>query len=396
MMGKMIRIDRKISKRGWELALCLLLSLVLHGALALLLLALPKQERSESGRSQVYKTRAVQVLRRASSPASKPKEENKHPEQKKTEKAFAKTSADARQARPDRADYEGSHDSRAASDPTARDRRSEEEAPAAHGRERQKDEEIVTFDQEHQEGELNAEGKRQSAPAPPPLPTPENEGEETADSPPPAAGTPDGTAAPAVSKTPALTLDPAPFGDLPQPTEPHAEQPPFPADTVSAPQGQAEATGDTPTGKPAQRASHRYYDPALSEEAQRPGFRTHERKTRSSGRFIFGKGAALNVEATPRGQYEADIYRRVAHQWYIACDDHRGDIIPGRITISLRINRQGHLVNMSLIHRRGASVSQQSFTFAAIRRAALPPMPDAVKQDIVGELLELIFTFHFD
>lgn len=147
---------------------------------------------------------------------------------------------------------------------------------------------------------------------------------------------------------------------------------------------------------PRRAARRRYYDPALSAEAQRPGFRTEERRTRSSGRFIFGKGASLNVAATPRGQYEAEIYRRVARLWYAACDDHRGDIIPGRLTISLRLDKHGRLVNMHLLSRSGASVSQQSFTFAAIRRAALPAMPAAVQQDMVGDLLELIFTFHFD
>ena len=388
---------------GWKLALCVALSLVLHGSLALLLLMLPKREKTAVAHRLAHRARAVQVLRHVPSPASRPNEENKRKEQKQTERDFAKTSADARQARPDRADYEGAHNSRATSDPTARDRRSEEEAPAVHGRERLKDEEIVTFDQERQEDELSAEGKKASSPAQPTPPAPTMADEQAPDFPPPAAGTPEGSAAgtataPAPHKAataPSLTLTPDPFGELPT-AERHKDDDSAPADTASAPQGQPHASGEVPTNTPAQRAARRYYDPALSEEAQQPGFRTAERKTRSSGRFIFGKGAALNVEATPRGQYEADIYRRVAHQWYIACDDHRGDIIPGRITISLRINRQGRLINMSLIHRRGASVSQQSFTFAAIRRAALPPMPDAVKQDIVGELLELIFTFHFD
>jgi hypothetical protein len=51
---------------------------------------------------------------------------------------------------------------------------------------------------------------------------------------------------------------------------------------------------------------------------------------------------------------------------------------------------------MDLVRRHGAGVIQQSFTFRAIRRATLPPMPSTVRQEIVGELLELIFTFNFD
>jgi hypothetical protein len=141
-----------------------------------------------------------------------------------------------------------------------------------------------------------------------------------------------------------------------------------------------------------------FYDPSLAEWAQphKPGFRTHERRSRSSGRFIFGRGAALNVLSTPRGEYEALVYRRVAHFWYMACDDHRGDIIPGKITISLRIDKRGRLDSMALIKRSGASISQQSFTFKAIRRASLPPMPPEVQTDVVGRLMELIFEFNFD
>jgi hypothetical protein len=111
---------------------------------------------------------------------------------------------------------------------------------------------------------------------------------------------------------------------------------------------------------------------------------------------VLGKGAALNVAASPRGQYEAMVYRQVAHFWYIACDEHRGDIIPGKITISLRITRSGQIDSMALIRRSGASVSQQSFTFKAIRKANLPPMPPEVQADVIGNLMELIFEFNFD
>ena len=112
--------------------------------------------------------------------------------------------------------------------------------------------------------------------------------------------------------------------------------------------------------------------------------------------YTIGRHAALNVEATPRGEYEAAIYRRIAYQWYLQCDEHCGDIIPGRITISLRLLRNGSIANMDLIHRRGASVSQQSFTFTAIRCASLPPMPAAVQKSFPGDKLELIFDFNFD
>lgn len=384
---------------AWQRAgapvLCLLLSLLLHAGLMVALCLLP-----QSGKRRMVHTVSAQAprmvqVRRAQAEKQTPPEPKTADE--RLDKPFAKTSPDTPQAPPEQADFVGARRSRAASDPTARDRRSEAHAPAAEGRERSDAEEIVTFDEERQDGELSSEGRNGSAPTAP------QQEQDIADheSPPPAEGTPDGAVSDTASETselnrPAalLTTQPLPgdiAGTLLRQTE-------FPAEATDAAQnalGVQQSRGNAPAISSAARR-RAVYDPALSAEAQQPGFRTYERKTRSSGRFVFGKGAALNVEATPRGQYEAEIYRRVARSWYAACDEHRGDIVPGQITISLRLNRQGQLVNMQLIRRRGAGVSQQSFTYAAIRRAALPPMPAAVQNDIVGELLELIFTFHFD
>lgn len=363
---------------GSAVALCVLLSLLLHLLTVYLLMQLPKREAMAGGQARVHAVRHLRMsLRR-----DRAKEETAKTEPEQKEKAFAKTSADTPQKQPEQADFVGARNTRAASDPTARDRNSETDLPAMHGsKERQEDEEIVTFDQERQDGDLSAEGKQAQQPR---QAGADNDGDAPQD-------TPASATSPPTTPRTALTTQPYPadlFGDLA--LHPQTDET-FPADQTER---QTETTDALPT--PPQRARRRCYDPALSAEAQQPGFRTQERKTRSSGRFIFGKGAALNVAATPRGQYEAAIYRRIASFWYAACDEHRGDIIPGQLTISLRLNKQGRLANMQLISRRGASVSQQSFTFAAIRRAALPPMPAEVQQDIVGDLLELIFTFHFD
>lgn len=365
MMGRMT--DRGHSKAWAEpgaALLCLVLSLLVHAALAVMILLLPERERKAAG-PRAGKARMMQVV------CVKAEEKQQAAQAEKTEKNFAKTNADAPQQRPERANFEGSRDTRAMSDPTARDRRSEAEAPAQHGRERTEEEEIVTFDQERQEGDLAYEGKKQTPPAPAEPTEAEDEGEDAQ------------TTTPAAERPAMLTAQPFREEDILGEFKLRDTE----TDT------QAEPGEALP---PRRAARRRYYDPALSAEAQQPGFRTEERRTRSSGRFIFGKGASLNVAATPRGQYEAEIYRRVARLWYAACDDHRGDIIPGRLTISLRLDKRGHLVNMHLMSRSGASVSQQSFTFAAIRRAALPAMPAAVQGEMVGELLELIFTFHFD
>ena len=373
----------RLQNQYGRVLLCVALSVLLHGVLGFLILLMPPQERTKRPKA-TRQARAIQVARTAARKradagmaAQPPKPEQPH-EQRPT----AKTSADTPQALPDQPEYEGKRSTRAASAPDARHRAGNAHAPAMNGEEK---DELVTFDQERQEGELEHEGKApQQPPAPPESPTPA-----------PAEGQPEGQDA-ADSQTEAssaLTLTDASSGQL---KLREAEQKPAEQEQQTAHRGMPGGTGEAAATRP--NRPRVFYDPSLADWAQpqSPGFRTHERRSRSSGRFIFGRGAALNVVSTPRGAYEALVYRRVAHFWYIACDDHRGDIIPGKITISLRIDKQGRIDSMALISRSGASVSQQSFTFKAIRRATLPPMPPEVQADVIGKLMELIFEFNFD
>ena len=366
-----------------RLLLCVGLSLLLHAAVALLLVMLPPQEKVPRQKKQLQGTRAVRVVRAVErkTPADTPQEEEKPGEQL----PFAKTSADTPQRRPEQPEYEGKRDTRAASE-TA-DRRSEAHAPSMHGEAK---EELVTFDQERQNGDLEHEGKAQQQQPSPPVPTPAEglpEGQDTPDTPGRDATNAQSDATPALTRTDGTT------GQL------KLQE----GEKASAEQDQQPPRRGMPGG-PGKAAAARpnrprvFYDPSLADWAQpqQPGFRTHERRSRSSGRFVFGRGAALNVVSTPRGAYEAMVYRRVAHFWYMACDEHRGDVIPGTITISLRINKRGQIDSMALIRRSGASISQQSFTFKAIRKASLPPMPQEVQADVIGELMELIFEFNFD
>lgn len=396
--------------------LCVALSVLLHVGLGLLLLLVPPPEQPVKPKKQARKARVVQVVRtperkRADAhkrQAPKPATPQEKPESQKPTgpKPFAKTSADTPQRRPQQPEYEGQRDTRAASAPDDAHRRSDAPAPAQHGEEK---EELVTFDQERQDGPLEHEGLRREKqqtpatplpPAPPAPPLPPAE--------PAATGRPDATAATTPPGTDATNTRPdttraltmaATAGDglnlqpeLPEIPIAELEQQ---AAQPGTPEGQGKARHPQP-GRPAAARPRVFFDPSLADSRQAPGFRTYERRSRSSGRFVLGRGAALNVAATPRGQYEALVYRRIAHHWYIACDEHRGDIIPGKITISLRITRRGQIDSMALIRRSGASISQQSFTFKAIRRASLPPMPPEVQAGVIGKLMELIFEFNFD
>ncbi len=389
-------------KRISAILLCVLLSLLLHLILAFLLIlstsAVANKDTPTAPPSA--KQRFVRIQRKNSTQQKQQEEQQRIP--------FAKTSADVPQSLPERTDYEGSRNTRAASEADAEHLRSEQDAPAQRG---EKKDEIVTFEQERQDGPLEHEGQKpQQPPAPartpvathetlphPELPQPPAQGrEDTTGTTPHASDTETLTARSVHSRKKQETND---RGELLLSDEEHPEAP-INADTPATAAVTGSSDGIAPTPAPPQAARKQrpiFFDPSLaSAQPNAIGFRTTERRSRSSGRFVVGKGAALNVSATPLGRYESEIYRRIAYYWYRACDDHRGDIIPGSITISLRINKRGHLENMDLVRRHGAGVIQQSFTFRAIRQATLPPMPATVRQEIVGNLLELIFTFNFD
>lgn len=362
-------------------ALCVVLSLVLHGGMvwgALMWLREAGVVRRGGAAGGDRGVRVVQVVRE-----QVPKEEGP--------RTFAKTDPDAEERAPLEADFVGKRHAVASGAEYAPERRSDAPLPTQNGEEQ---EDVVTFDQERQEGDLAYDGKVElpeavpaaGVPLPPEVPVqqqlPEVPVPEVADEVKAAslAGVQSVLQEPVRDEEGELQLraaDDAPGTEAVQPQEGAAR----PA-LVVLPRG----------------VSGEVYDPALAEHMQqRPaGFRTRERRTRSTGRFVVGSKPSLNVASTPQGRYEEEIYRRVAYFWYIACDEHRGDIIPGSVVISLRVNARGQLANMDLVRRTGASISQQSFTFGAIRRASLPPMPPAVQQELVGDLLELIFQFNFD
>ncbi len=393
-------------RHGGTLVLCLVLSLLLHGGAAFLLDLLPRSHPRAT--KQARPPRHVQVLRAT----PRERQEQAMPKQEPPQASLpsVKTPADAPNKRPEQADFTSNHDSVASGEADAPQRRTDVPLPTMTGRDNE--EELVTFDQERQDGDIGHEGKQANEPVPS---TPESPADAWLNQPaqPQPQGHPDGS-----------TQAPHPQGEGNEPPQPMSTGTASVNPTQPAPEGQLRLqdlhTDDAltltpqqpppaPLGQPdgveierrplrqaEQRPRQSVYDPSLTAEAQLPGLRTYERRTRSTGRFVFGRRPALNVTATPRGRYEAEIYRRIARTWYAACDEHRGDIIPGSITISLRLTRSGGIDSMDLIRRRGASVIQQSFSFGAIRRAALPPMPPEVQQSIIGELYEMILTFNFD
>ena len=373
-----------------RLLLCLVGSVLLHLAMIPLLIFLlphprPLKKDKKHGGSRVLLVTAKEDKKKTAGDMPPPQQEEQRP--------FAKTDPDRPQQHPDKADFEGQRDSRA--EGSGLPQESTEPLPTMEGEEK---DEINTLHQERQDGDIAYYGKEttaeqpaetesapannsQSAPVGVPIPpTP-------AETPP--ADSPQQTHDGAATHSPAK---PTPEGDTPiqQRTEEVTEA--EPTETApSLPAGIPE-----PSISPTPEEEEPVYDPTQAAHAQPAGLRTRERRTRSRGQFIIGSRPALHVEATPLGQYEELVYRLIARQWYFACDQHRGDIIPGTIIIALRINSRGQVVNMNLVSRRGAGVSQQSFTFMAIRRAQFPRMPENVRKAIIGDQLELIITFDFN
>lgn len=376
-------------------------SLVLHTAVIALWLSLPEHERAKSPK-QPKQTGTTLVKIKRSKPTDKATEKKETPPQPE-ERPFAKTDADRPQQRPQTAEFEGQRDTRAEGMNTP-ERSSDSPVPTMDG---EKKEEINTLQQERQDGDVEYYGKREQH-------TPTGEAdtldEQTIPVPePPAPGMPEATPTDhpedAEAQMPGkqeatTTVAPIPHeqnGELRlQQPEDTPEQPSEEKAAAAPGTGVPQAEGTAPIPVKPRRKRGPVYDPTQADHKQPPGLRTAEKRSRSTGQFVLGRNPALNVEATPRGRYEELIYRLIARQWYAACDTHRGDIIPGTLILAIRINKRGQVVNMNLVTRRGAGVIQQSFTFAAIRKAKIPPMPGEVQKTLLGEQMELIITFNFD
>lgn len=356
-------------------ALCFLLSLLIHGGVAgSLPYALHLVVRHQPVQEAPPRQRALQII------TSKPEPTE---QVRKDPELFVKTDPDQPEETPEEADFRGKRNSAESAAALAPDRYADAPLPTQNGEEDTP--EIITFDQNEQDGDLAHDGATPSGSSASPSsssispdPAMADQAESTDD---PQDDTPaEGTAA-------ITPIPPAEEGNI------LLQNTPEQSETGSPIKIDREKQPRIARPSAVQQA---FYDPSLASHMQQRGFRTRERRTRSTGRFVIGSKPSLNVAATPLGNYEEEIYRRIAYFWYRACDDHRGDIIPGSIVISLRINTRGLLENMELVRRRGASITQQAFTFGAIRRATLPPMPENVRKDIVGDLLEVIFQFNFD
>jgi len=126
-----------------------------------------------------------------------------------------------------------------------------------------------------------------------------------------------------------------------------------------------------------------------------PGFRGNQRKTAIIGSISRTGRSALDVADSPLGRYQAVISRAVEQEWQRNCVRHRDFITPGFLTVRFFVETSGKVRTVQFVGNMETGEVQKGFTLNAIRDAAIPAMPAALKKDFTNEPLELIFNFYF-
>lgn len=375
--------NKALHHRG-VLPVCLLLSLFAHGVLAtILILTLPQGSPPPKlkGGNKKY---TLTVTR----PQDKGEQET--PEEEKI-KPFIKTDSERPQLKPKEADFEGARDARAEG-MNITTRQDDTPAPTMEGEIK---EERNVLEQKRQDGDVKHEEEISQEPTPQPELTEQNEENTENDAPiQPQEETTEEEKDTESQQQAELNTESAT-------EESPTEDTPITPEPAEAESGIIETPQPPPTPKaslyPQRNGARRpVYDPSQAPHAQSPGLRTEEKRSRSTGHFVIGKRPSWDVEATPRGEYEALVYRLIASKWYFACDRHRGDITPGTLIILLRLDTRGRIVDMKCVSKRGAGILQESFTYKSIRQAQFPPMPQEVIKSLKGEQMEFFITFDFN
>lgn len=129
--------------------------------------------------------------------------------------------------------------------------------------------------------------------------------------------------------------------------------------------------------------------------ASDPAFSGNQNKTAIQGNISRTGRSALDVADSPMGRYQAQISRAVELEWQRNCVKHRDFITPGFLTIRFFVAADGRVKSVHFIGDSETGEVQKGFTLNSIRNAPIPVMPPAVKKEMGGDALELIFNFYF-
>ena len=159
---------------------------------------------------------------------------------------------------------------------------------------------------------------------------------------------------------------------------------------VSVPKDSAEKSAIKPTPAKRSKAGSTAAKPATD-----PAFKGYQRKSAIVGSISRTGRSALDVVDSPLGRYQAVISRVVEQEWQRNCVRHRDFITPGFLTVRFFVEPTGKVRTVQFVGTMETGEVQKGFTLSAIRDAAIPAMPAAVKKDFDKEPLELIFNFYF-
>lgn len=126
-----------------------------------------------------------------------------------------------------------------------------------------------------------------------------------------------------------------------------------------------------------------------------PAFSGNQSKTAIQGSISRTGRSALDVADSPMGRYQAQISRAVELEWQRNCVKHRDFITPGYLTVRFFVAEDGRVKSVQFLGDSETGQVQKGFTLNSIRNAPIPAMPSAVKKELGGDALELIFNFYF-
>jgi hypothetical protein len=160
-----------------------------------------------------------------------------------------------------------------------------------------------------------------------------------------------------------------------------------------------EAVSNTPKPEPLAEEKPKKISPPNAapklESKKDKEFRGNQRKTAMVGSISRSGPSALEVADTPLGRYQATISRAVEIEWQRNCVRHRDFITPGFLTVRFFVETSGKVRSVQFVGDMETGEVQKGFTLNAIRKAAIPPMPNALRKDYDDEPLELMFRFYF-
>jgi hypothetical protein len=175
-------------------------------------------------------------------------------------------------------------------------------------------------------------------------------------------------------------LEPAPKAEVLEEVKPHDEK----KTREGKPEGLAE---EKPKEQPKETVRPQPIDD--------PAFRGNQSKTKIQGSISRTGRSALDVEDTPMGRYQAEISRAVELEWQRNCVKHQDFITPGYLTVRFFVLADGSVKSVNFVGEILTGEVQKGFTLNSIRDAEIPAMPAAVKKEMDGDSLELIFNFYF-